>query len=683
SLALFLNFTKKGGNSLRFCYTGHLLGKSNFLSSTGTATVRVRLMGRTDDGSANPNHHTIIYLNNNKIDDRQWNGQHVYDHEASVSPSYLLEGTNTVKVESVGDTGATVDQVFVNWIEVDYSHTYMAENDELLFTASESGAFQFEINGFSNSDVEVFDVTDHDNVVRIINTTVVANGNTFTLKFESTTAPETRFLATTPSRHKSSFSIEKNKPSSWKSASNGADYVIITYDEFYDSVLKLAEHRSSSGLRVATVKVGDIYDEFNEGIFNPQAIRDFLSYTYNNWVAPAPTYVLLVGDAYQDYKDNLETGTINYVPTQIIETDILGETPSDNWFVLVSGDDILPDMYIGRLSAQSKPQVKDIVDKIIYYDEHPPDDSWSKKVLLVADDDTVSFEELSDNLAGLLPEDYTVNKVYAGSYTSGASPKNDILKYIDNGNILVNYTGHGAVERWGLWNGENDTIFRRSDIDALNNNRKLVVVTAANCLNGFFSGPKTQISIAEEFQRVQDRGAVAVWAATALSYTSGHSILMKAFYKGLFQDGQYGLGAVTTAAKIDAYAQDNSWGELVETFVLFGDPATQLGVSLGSDVTLSVTSPNGGESAISGATYTIQWEAPADMVKFVLKYSVNNGRTWKRIAKNVEGASYDFKLPVVKKNRVKCLVQVIGFDESDRRMGDDTSDSTFTIATSE
>ncbi len=660
------------------------LSLNNISNTTGTATVRVRLKGRTDVESAYPDHHTIIYLNNNKIDDQKWDGQSIYDHEVSISPSYLSEGTNTVQVEAVGDTGASVDQVFVDWIEVDYYHAYVAKNDELLFTAPTAGDFQFEINGFSSSDVEVFNITDTDNIMRIANTTVAPNGGIYALKFQDTAQSDTHYLAMTPSKRRSPAGIEKDKPSFWKLASNGADYIIITHEDFYDSALPLANYRSKSGLRVATVNVEDIYDEFNYGIFNPQAIRDFLSYAYNNWVTPAPTYVLLVGDAYQDYKDNLETGTLNYVPTQIIETDILGETPSDNWFVLVSGDDILPDMYIGRLSAQSTSQVGDIVDKIIYYEKYPPDKSWSKNVLLVTDDDSASFEELSDNLAGLLPEDYTANKVSVGDYTSEGNPTNDILKYIDSGSLLVNYTGHGAVDRWGLW-GENDSksIFKRSDIASLKSTNRLTVVTVADCLNGFFSGSKTQISVAEEFQRIQDRGAVAVWAPTGLSYTSGHSILMQELYKTIFQESQYGLGAATTEAKINTYSRSSYGRELVETFVLFGDPATHVGISSSADTELSVLSPNGGETTTSGSTYTIQWEATSDMATFTLKYSMNKGRSWKKIAKKVEGTSYDWKAPVVKKSKEKCLVQVIGFNQSGKWVDKDISDSTFTIEASE
>lgn len=649
---------------------------NNLSASAGTATVHVRLKGRTDT-QAGSDHHTKIYLNNVEIDDQSWDGMNVFDHEVSVPHSYLNEGVNTVRIEAVGDTGATVDQVFVDWIEIDYFDTYVAEDDELLFSAPTAGTFQFKVSGFSSNGVNIFDITDPAHVARIINTSILTEGNRYTLQFKGTVQTGTRYLALTDTRCKTPVSIETDQPSSWKSTSNGADYIIITHGDFSASAQKLAKYRSDSGLRAATVKITDIYDEFNYGIFDPQAIRDFLSYAYSNWAAPAPTHVLLIGDACQDYKDHLGTGTKNYVPSQLIETDILGETPSDNWFVLLSGDDILPDMFIGRLSADTGTQADDIVDKIISYEQSPPKKSWNKNALFVADNDDISFEEMSEHLAGLLPDDYTANKVYVSNYTSGGDPTKDITNYINNGSLLVNYTGHGAVDRWGQWDNNTKTIFGNADIRSLNNTQKLIVVTVGDCLNGFFTGTKPQVSVAEEFQRLQNEGAAAAWAPTALSYTSGHKLLISEFYKAIFQDGQYGLGAATTAAKIAAYEQNSFWGELVETFVLFGDPATQAGVSTASS--LSVVTPNGGEAIASGSTFTIQWAAPQSMMKFRLKYSLDNGRSWKKIAKGVEGTSYDWDVPDLKSTKKKCLITVMGFDGSGKKSGKDRSDSTFTI----
>ena len=647
---------------------------NNLSATAGTATVRVRLKGRTDV-NINPDHHTKIYLNAVEVDNQLWNGMNIFDHEVSVSHSFLNEGANTVRVESVGDTGAPVDQVFVNWIEISYFGAYAAENNELHFGAPNDGTFQFEVADFGSDDIEVFDVTDPASVALITNTSILDEGGTYKLQFEDTAQSGTRYLAQITGRRKTPVSIEVDQKSYWKSTKRAADLIIITHEDFYASAQRLTQYRRDSGLRVAPVKITDIYDEFNYGIFNPQAIRDFLSYAYNNWVAPAPTYVLLVGDACQDYKDNFKTGTMNYVPTQLIETDILGETPSDNWFVLLSGNDILPDMFIGRLSVETKSQADAIVDKIIYYEQYPPKNTWDKKTLFVADDDDSSFEKMSNQLAGLLPNDYTVNKVYVRNYTSDGDPTKDLIMHINAGSLLVNYTGHGSVDRWGLWNG-GDSIFSLSDIQSLNNTNKFPVVTIADCLNGFFTGTKPQVSIAEQFQRLQGKGAVAVWAPTALSYTSGHQLLMSEFYKAIFQNKQSGLGAATTAAKIATYSQNSFWDELVETFVLFCDPVTQLGSSL------TLLAPNGGESIASGKTFTIQWTAPQGMKKFNLRYSLDGGRSWKYLAKNsknVEGTSYDWKVPKFKITRRTCRIEVTGFNNAGKSSGTDRSVSSFTI----
>lgn len=551
---------------------------NNISTAASTAAVRVKLKGATDDPNSNPDHHTKVYLNGVEIDDQHWDGMAIYDHQAtSVSHALFNEGNNTLRLESVGDTGAAVDQLFANWIEIDYWDTYVAEGDALLFGAPSTGTFSFEVTGFGVSAVDVFDVTNPPTPVRITGATVAADGEGFKLEFKGDAGPNTRYLALAPSQRKSPASIKLDQPSAWKSSLNGADYVIITHQDFYTSSLRLDSHRGgTSGLRVATVIVEDIYDEFNYGIFNPQAIRDLLSYAYHNWIPPAPVYVLLIGDAYQDYKDNLGTGTVNYVPSQIVETQLLGETPSDNWFVLLSGDDVLPEMLIGRLSAQTVAQVDDIIDKIIRYEQNPPDDTWNTKVLLVADDDLSSFEAISEQLAARLPPYYTATRVYVSDYPPG-DPTTDIANAINGGAVFVNYVGHGKREAWGNW-GEGQYIFDNADVSALTNVHKLPVVTVGNCLNGFFTGRKTYVSMAETFQRLEDRGALAVWAPTGLGFPSGHRALIQAFYDAIFQDDQYALGAATTAAKIAVYSQSSFWSELVETFVLFGDPATPVGI---------------------------------------------------------------------------------------------------------
>lgn len=542
------------------------------------ARVRVRLQGRSDV-AASPDHRTRLYLNGTLIDDQSWDGSARFDHDVTVPHTLLRAGRNTLTVESLALPGVFPNQLWVNWIAIDYRAGYVAADDRLRFGVPEAGEFQFEITDFSRADVAVFDISDPATVARITNVTATAEDEGYTLRFADSTRASTRYLALTAAGYQSPAAIELDRPSSWRSPANGADYVIITHADFTTSAQRLAAHRSAAGLQVALVEIEDIYDEFNGGIFNPQAIRDFLAYAYEHW-QPAPTFVLLVGDAYWDYRNYL-SDTLNYVPTQTVQTEILGDTPSDNWFVAVSGPDILPDMFIGRLAVETAAQADAVVEKLIAYDTEPLDASWNRNVLLVADDDNPLFAEHSEAIAARLPPDYredsTVRRVYVGDYPPG-NPTEDIVDAINAGSVLVNYNGHGQTSGWGYWDNNRRRIFDLSTVLTLDNRKRLPVVTIANCLNGLFTGTAAQISLAEALQRLEDRGAVAVWAATGLDYPSGHRLLMGHFYDAIFQRFQRMLGVASTEAKLRAYAQDAGQADLVAMFVLFGDPATQIGI---------------------------------------------------------------------------------------------------------
>lgn len=538
----------------------YIITVNNIASSN--ATLRVRLKGRTS-GS----HRTEVYLNGSLVSNQSWSGQIIKDQ--SVNVANLQNGNNTVTIKPT----VAGEQIHVNWIEIDYSDTYVAESNNLFFRAPSAGSYQFNVSNFSSNDIKIFDITDRNNVAIINNTAIAPVGSTFSVTFRDTASTSTRYLAT--AYYQLPSSLKMDQASDWKNVNNRADYVIITHDDFSGAASNLAAHRRNSGLEVVIVKIEDIYDEFNYGIFNPKAIQDFLkrSLSWNK----VPTYVLLIGGATYDYRDLLGFSRKNYVPTQVIE---LGSedpsqdiTISDNWFVLVSGTDVLPDMYIGRLAAQSSSEANAMVNKIISYDQNPPTSAWNQAALLVADYDptnlsnSITYELTSDSLANRLPNGYTAKKVYQRQIPE---PKAAIIDDLNNtGSILVNYAGHGSVNGW------TSAILTTSDIQALTNNR-WPVVTVANCLNGYFVDRLT--SIAEEFQRRPSAGAIAVWAPSSIGYPTDHRVMVEQFYDSIFQYDYYELGVITTAAKFEAYNLNNALDMLVETYVFFGDPAQILGV---------------------------------------------------------------------------------------------------------
>ena len=61
----------------------------------------------------------------------------------------------------------------------------------------------------------------------------------YTLAFKDMAETQTRYLALTPLQYKEPEGITPDQPTSWKSPSNGAGYIIITHKDFYAKVSKI------------------------------------------------------------------------------------------------------------------------------------------------------------------------------------------------------------------------------------------------------------------------------------------------------------------------------------------------------------------------------------------------------------------------------------------------------------
>jgi len=68
-----------------------------------------------------------------------------------------------------------------------------------------------------------------------------------------------------------------------------------------------------------------------------------------------------------DFKDYLGTGVRNQVPPLMVKTSYLW-TASDPAFAAVNGDDILPDLAIGRLPAANPEEARAMVEKILVHE---------------------------------------------------------------------------------------------------------------------------------------------------------------------------------------------------------------------------------------------------------------------------------------------------------------------------
>jgi hypothetical protein len=104
------------------------------------------------------------------------------------------------------------------------------------------------------------------------------------------------------------------------------------------------------------------------------------------------------------------------------------------------------------------------------------------------------------------------------------------------------------------------------------------------------------------------------------------------------------------------------------------------------DLSLTVTrkinldSPNGEEIIPAGSTYDIQLRKAPEISTVKLKYTLNNGMTWKTIEPGIAGTSYSWPVPKLSKAKTKCKIKVLGYDAYGNKVGQDDSDETFTIS---
>ena len=379
-----------------------------------------------------------------------------------------------------------------------------------------------------------------------------------------------------------------------------ADYLIITHPRLKDAIEPLAEHHRKNGTTVKVVDVRHIYNSFNYGVVHPRAIRNFISHAFHHWQKPAPQYVLLVGDAswdskneevrdayYSDaahhrpnatsfskirsssYGDEGDENDRNLIPTANF-FDGTGHSASDNYFVKVDGDDIYPDLAIGRLPVTRPEEVAGIVAKTIAYEARPQVGPWRLRTLLITNEER-PYQRRSDKLAReFLPPDRIVEKIYPDSAEkSNEHHTQHILDTMDKGQNLIYFYGHGGRFIWRTGPPDikkNHDLFTLDDLEKLKTNAHLPIVLSFTCYSAPFDHPGAD-SIGEKFLRLKDRGAIAFVGASwrnVPKYTL-QKALMKSFHQG---------GTIGKALMLGKYELKNR--TLVETYNLLGDPAIKL-----------------------------------------------------------------------------------------------------------
>ncbi|HEY0232230.1 MAG TPA: C25 family cysteine peptidase, partial [Dokdonella sp.] len=389
----------------------------------------------------------------------------------------------------------------------------------------------------------------------------------------------------------------------WQHPAAAYDYLIVSHPSLIDAIKPLAEFHQQRGLKVAVLDIDAVYDQFNNGITHPRAIRQLVDVAYHGWPTPRPRFLLLVGDASYDIRhDTYNDG--NYAkwvdqellypngfggisgtpyknqPRKLADRNLIptwqfpspeGQSASDNWFGAVDGDDWHPVVAVGRFPVVEPAEVKAIVDKTIDYISKPQLGAWRRDVMFITDE-IDAFKKASDEIAtGLGKEGFLADKVYASPKESdNLAHQSAIRDGIDDGRLLVHFIGHGGRYIWRTGPPDlrkNHDLFTLDDVSSLTNSERLPMILSMTCYSAPFDNP-TEDSIGEKFLREPAKGAVAVFAASWRNSPSPD--FSKGIIRELLKPGATIGESIVRAKKT---TQDRT---LVEMYNLLGDPAVVL-----------------------------------------------------------------------------------------------------------
>ena len=566
-------------------------------------------------------------------------GPLVWTGKTLASPSWTfpaspLPSGNTLTLTLTAPP-ASSDAVFPDYFDVAYPRTFDADGGSLRFTGPSVDA-TYSCPGFASAPI-VLDISQQNAAELAVPRFLVygaanfsAGTVTFQLPADSGVTTRAVALADTPL---APDGAQMSSAQDLTSPSLGCDLLIITHPDFHpagaDAVWQTyLARRLNAPMAVTTVDVQDIFDQFSQGIFDPTAIKAFLTAAYYDW-SPRPKYVLLIGDGTYDYKNYLQhTGAQSRVPTMMFEdvTDstYMGRYPSDAWFADVNGDGF-PDMAVGRIPAHSYAELAGVLSKIMAYEDQSLSGTWYKTGLYLADtyiDGT--WEQVFETYNTALAATYGAAPWAAQTLFYRSSPDATAfataIKAAWPQSALVHYAGHSGVFYWGFkyFFGTTEAA-NLPAIDLTSPFAPLPFVINSSCYNSAFDEATTS-ALMQSLVLRPDGGSIGSCGFTTIAYVPDEETFNNAIFGDIF--GRLKVRTLGDLVEAGRFTLPSSNVQSVMGNALLGDPSMKL--------RLPAPPPPSSLSATDGnASVSLSWSpASPTPAGYNLYRSTDGGATW-------------------------------------------------------
>jgi hypothetical protein len=328
------------------------------------------------------------------------------------------------------------------------------------------------------------------------------------------------------------------------------DTVVVCPDQFRETMAPWIKHRSEQGHQMVLLSNKLSANELRGEIRRLAKLGSLKS-------------VLLVGDA-EPGADRDPDIRARSIPTHLIKAKVnvrWGSEPhiaTDNWYADVD-DDGLPDLAVGRLTADSKEELAIMVRKILAYEANRDFSMWRRRVNFVAG--VGGFGKLADSvlesatkklITGSLPSTYCVSMTHA-SWRSAYFPnprrfRETSLDRFNEGCLFWVYIGHGQRHYLDHVHvpGARYPIMSNDDVVHLKASKGLPIAIFLACYTGAFDDPRD--CLAEEMLRV-DGGPVAVFSGSRVTMPYSMAVMSHELLDQYFNKRCETLGQLTLNAK--------------------------------------------------------------------------------------------------------------------------------------
>jgi hypothetical protein len=344
----------------------------------------------------------------------------------------------------------------------------------------------------------------------------------------------------------------------------GAKYLIITHDDFYDAIQPLAQWKNKKGVMTTVVDKTTIEEQ--GGGWDSDAIRNYIIDAYDTW-DPRPEYVLLVGHW-------------SYTPLgkYFSHWNYLGKTWTDQYYADITDNaEYKDDIYLGRLPCSTTTQCEIMVNKIISYERgNLKNNNWFIKATGIARDTSPDstlwrglYRDAIRSIRSLLMN-IGFNRVDTLFASQGAD-RTAVEDSVSNGRGFVVYRG-GVLAATDNW--RNPLNVRP---ESIYNDSMPTIVISTSCRTMFLydstANSERDSAAGKRWLRqgtiTIPKGAVGFWGATTHYYgvsstDSAHSTFATAqvywrnaaavrFFRAITQESEHILGKAIRKAKDSAW----------------------------------------------------------------------------------------------------------------------------------